>query len=87
MFGTFVHMDFDCITPLGPARCRGMWVEGDATNWLTEIKATHEPWWWNNADFRFAPNVTDGGGPASPFGQPSHRLAPHIERYKKNSWL
>lgn len=85
--GAFVPMDFDCITPLGPARCRGMWVAGDVTEWLCDIDATREPWWFANQDFRFGACVTDRGGAPSPFGEPNEELARQIERYRKNGWL
>jgi hypothetical protein len=87
MTGSFVHMDFDCITPLGPARCRGMWVAGDVTEWLTDIDATREAWWFRNQDFRFASCVTDRGHEPSQFGEPNANLARQIERYRKNGWL
>jgi hypothetical protein len=84
---TFYNMDFDCITPLGPARCKGMSIEGDITFWLTDINSTREPWWWLNEDFRFASTVSDRTREPSPFGKPSSKLAKQIQRYKENGWL
>lgn len=80
-------MDFDCITPLGEARCRGMFIDGDKTEWLTDIYTSREPWWWSNPNFRFGANVTDANGPPSPFCKPGRKLARQIERYKKSGWL
>lgn len=87
MAGCFTPMDFDCVTPLGPARCKGMWIEGDVTEWLTDITATREPWWWRNEDFRFGATVTDGSRPPSPFRPANDRLLRHIKRYQENGWL
>jgi hypothetical protein len=87
MRGHFEPMDFDCITPLGPARCKGMWIDGDVTEWLTDINATREPWWWRNPDFRFGATVTDGSCAPSPFRHPNVGLHKHIERYRDNGWL
>jgi hypothetical protein len=85
--GDFFPMDFHCLTPLGPARCRGMWREGDVVEWLTDIDSTREPWWWRTPDFRFGSCVTDRGGEPSPFGEPNVDLVRQIERYRKNGWL
>lgn len=87
MSGRFVHMDFDCLTPLGPARCKGMWVEGDNTEWLTDIYATREPWWWRNPDFRFGSTITAGDGQPSSFRHPGKKLQKEIDRYLANGWL
>ena len=85
---SFYPMDFDCITPLGPARCKGMYIEGDVTEWLTDINTTREPWWWRNHDFRFGSMVTDGSKESpSPFSTPNAKLKKQIDRYKKNGWL
>jgi hypothetical protein len=83
----FEPMDFDCLTPLGPARCKGVWVEGDVTEWLTDINATREPWWWRNPDFRFGATVSDGSGSPSPFRHPNVCLQRQIKRYQDNGWL
>lgn len=85
----FYPMDFDCITPLGPARCKGMLVsiDSDITEWLTDIDSTREAWWWRNPDFRFGSTVTDGSGVPSPFGKPNSDLQKQIDRYKQNGWL
>jgi hypothetical protein len=83
----FEKMDFDCITPLGPARCKGMLVYEDVTEWLTDINTTREVWWWRNPDFRFSSMVTDGSREPSPFGKPNPKLQRQIDRYKKNGWL
>lgn len=83
----FVPMDFDCMTPLGPARCKGMLVYEDVTEWLTDIDATREPWWWRNPDFRFGATVSDRSGPPSPFNEPNEGLQNQIDRYKRNGWL
>lgn len=87
MTGIFTPMDFDCVTPLGPARCRGMWTEGDITEWLCDIDATREPWWFRNPDFRFGASVSDRGGKPSPFGEPTPQLERQIARYRENGWL
>lgn len=83
----FVPMDFDCLTPLGPARCRGMLVYGDVTEWLTDIDMTREAWWWRNPDFRFGSSVSGREGGPSSFGPPNEKLSQQIERYRKNGWL
>lgn len=83
----FEKMDFDCITPLGPARCRGMLVYEDVTEWLCDIKSTREPWWFRNPEFRFGSSVTDGNEEPSPFGEFSKKTVAQVERYRKNGWL
>ena|ERR1700752_69174 len=91
MTGVFIPMDFTCVTPLGPARCIGMFrtphADGDVTEWLCDIDATREPWWFRNPDFRFGSSVTDQGGGPSPFSAPTEQLARQIERYRVNGWL
>jgi hypothetical protein len=87
MSGHFVEMDFDCMTPLGPARCKGMWLENDVTEWLCDIDRTREPWWFRNPDFRFGSTTSGREGPPSPFDAPNEPLARQIERYRKNGWI
>jgi len=64
-----------------------MWVEGDVTEWLTDIDTTREAWWWRNPDFRFGATVSDRTVTPSPFGSPNEQLARQIERYRVNGWL
>lgn len=78
---------FDCITPLGPAVCRGIIDEGESVEWVTFIKATGEPWFWRNPQFRIAPDITAGRSFVSPFAEPDTKLAQQIKRYKDNGWL
>lgn len=79
--------EFDCITPLGPATCIGVHAETEDIVWATFIKATGEPWFWRNPEFRRVPCITSGRTGLSPFPEPSEKLAREIERYKQNGWL
>jgi hypothetical protein len=84
----FTSLDqFDCLTPLGPARCIGFLVDGDITEWLCDIHRTREPWWFRNEHFRFGQTVTNGGPEPSPFTRANGKLARQIKRYKDNGWL
>jgi hypothetical protein len=78
---------FDVLTPLGPAVCIGILAETDNVEWVTFIKATGEPWFWQNPDIRRDLDITQGRQSLSPFGPPGPKLQRHIDRYRANGWL
>jgi hypothetical protein len=76
------------MTPLGRAVCFGVTNEdGDYPCWATWIKATGEPWFWENPQVRLCPTATNNLSAPSPFYKIGPAVLYHIERYKQNGWL
>ena len=78
---------FDCLTPLGPARCVAFVWDSDDPEWICRIDRTGEIFNFGNNEFRMSASVTNGYPDVSPFDNLNGKTFRQIERYKRSGWL